>query len=161
MEFKKGDKKVINAWASYDWANSVYHLVITYTRFPIYYEAGTHSGGNNKVTFLGFDFLPDALYTYALSFAFLVIAAISPLLSGIADYSGNKKIFMKFFCYMGALACSLLYFFTASTFWLGIVMVILACIGYAGSIVFYNAYLPEIVEPHEQNKLSARGFSMG
>ncbi len=161
MEFKKGDKKVINAWASYDWANSVYHLVITSTLFPIYYEAVTHSGGNNKVTFLGFDFLPDALYTYALSFAFLVIAAISPLLSGIADYSGNKKIFMKFFCYMGALACSFLYFFTANTLWLGILMVIFACIGYAGSIVFYNAYLPEIVDHKDQDRVSAKGFASG
>src|SRR5580658_4481645 len=110
--FVKGDKKVVNAWAIYDWANSVYHLVITSTLFPIYYSAVTHASGAERVTFLGISFLPDALYTYALSFAFLVIAAISPLLSGIADYSGNKKIFMKFFCYMGALACSLLYFFT-------------------------------------------------
>lgn len=161
MIFKKGDKKIINAWASYDWANSVYHLVITSTLFPIYYEAVTNSGGNNTIRFFGFSFLPDALYTYALSFAFLVIATISPLLSGIADYSGNKKIFMKFFCYMGALACSLLYFFTASTLWIGITMVIFACIGYAGSIVFYNAYLPEIVERHDQDRVSAKGFAYG
>ena len=101
--FKKGDKKVMNAWAMYDWANSVYHLVITSTLFPIYYTAVT-GGSGAKVNFLGFSFLSDALYTYALSFAFLVIAAVAPLLSGIADYTGNKKIFMKFFCYMGALS---------------------------------------------------------
>jgi len=160
VEFKKGDKKVINAWASYDWANSVYHLVITSTIFPIYYDSVAQLSGG-KVTFLGSTFLPDALYTYALSFAFLVIAAISPLLSGIADYSGNKKIFMKFFCYMGALACSFLYFFTASTLWLGITLVIFACIGYAGSIVFYNAYLPEIVEHKDQDHVSAKGFAYG
>ncbi|HTA27631.1 MAG TPA: MFS transporter [Bacteroidia bacterium] len=160
--FVKGDKKVVNAWAIYDWANSVYHLVITSTLFPIYYSAVTHAGGAERVTFLGMSFLPDALYTYALSFAFLVIAAVSPLLSGIADYSGNKKIFMKFFCYMGASACSLLFFFTdTSNLWLGITMVIFACIGYAGSIVFYNAYLPEIVDHHEQDKVSAKGFSYG
>jgi MFS transporter, UMF1 family len=161
MEFKKGDKRVITAWASYDWANSVYHLVITSTIFPIYYDSVTGSMGKEKVSFLGLTFLPDALYTYALSFAFLVIAAISPLLSGIADYSGNKKIFMKFFCYMGALACSFLYFFTASTLWLAIVLVIFACIGYAGSIVFYNAYLPEIVDHKEQDHVSAKGFAYG
>ncbi len=182
MEFKKGDKKVINAWASYDWANSVYHLVITSTLFPIYYDSVTASTGSEKVTFLGLSFLPDALYTYALSFAFLVIAALSPLLSGIADYSGNKKIFMKFFCYMGALSCSLLYFFKGTPIWFGlskiqeqqhllffttsniglaITMVIFACIGYAGSIVFYNAYLPEIVDHHEQDHVSAKGFAYG
>jgi len=159
--FKKGDKKVENAWAMYDWANSVYHLVITSTIFPIYYSAVTHSNNSEKVTFLGFKFLPDALYTYALSFAFLVIAAVSPLLSGIADYRGNKKVFMKFFCYMGALACSGMYFFTASNLWLGIVLVIFACVGYAGSIVFYNAYLPEIVEHSDQNRVSAKGFALG
>ena len=158
--FKKGDKKVANAWAIYDWANSVYHLVITSTLFPIYYTAVT-GGSGGKVNFLGHSFLSDAIYTYALSFAFLVIAAVAPLLSGIADYTGNKKIFMKFFCYMGALSCSLMYFFTSSNLWLGIVLVILACIGYAGSIVFYNAYLPEIVEPIDQNRLSAKGFSLG
>ncbi len=161
MEFKKGDKKVINAWATYDWANSVYHLVITSTLFPIYYNSVTHENGAEKVTFLGYTCLPDALYTYALSFAFLVIAAISPLLSGIADYSGNKKVFMKFFCYMGAIACSLLYFFTSANLWLGISMVIFACVGYAGSIVFYNAYLPEIVEREDQNRVSAKGFAYG
>ncbi len=168
--FVKGDKKVVNAWAIYDWANSVYHLVITSTLFPIYYSATTRwiagppmkaSGGPNVVNFLGLSVLPDALYTYALSFAFLVIAALAPLLSGIADYSGNKKIFMKFFCYMGASACSLLFFFDFSNLWLGITMVIFACIGYAGSIVFYNAYLPEIVEHKDQDKLSAKGFSYG
>ncbi len=160
--FVKGDKKVVNAWAIYDWANSVYHLVITSTLFPIYYSAVTHAGGVQTVKFLGFTFLPDALYTYALSFAFLVIAAVAPLLSGIADYSGNKKIFMKFFCYMGASACSLLFFFTdVSTLWLAITMVIFACVGYAGSIVFYNAYLPEIVELKDQDRVSARGFSYG
>ena len=159
--FRKGDKKVESAWVMYDWSNSVYHLVITSTIFPIYYSVVTHTISSGMITFLGFNFLPDALYTYALSFAFLVIAAFSPLLSGIADYTGNKKVFMQFFCYMGALACSSLYFFTASNLWLGITMVIFACIGYAGSIVFYNAYLPEIAVPERQDLLSAKGFSRG
>jgi len=159
--FKKGDKKVVNAWAMYDWANSVYHLVITSTIFPIYYSGVTRSNNTDTVSFLGFKFLPDALYTYALSIAFLIIAAISPLLSGIADYRGNKKVFMQFFCYMGALSCSAMYFFTASNLWLGILLVIFACVGYAGSIVFYNAYLPEIVEPQDQNRVSAKGFALG
>jgi UMF1 family MFS transporter len=145
----------------YDWANSVYHLTITTAIFPIYYAGVAASISSGKINFLGLTTLPLALYNYALAFAFLIIAAVSPLLSGIADYTGNKKIFMKFFCYMGALACSALYFFTVSTFWVGIVMVIFACIGYAGSIVFYNAYLPEIVEPADQNRISAKGFSLG
>src|SRR5580658_6722922 len=117
--FQKGDKKVINAWAMYDWANSVYHLVITTTIFPIYYDSVTRNGSSNMITFMGFTLPSPALYTYCLSFAFLIIAILAPFLSGIADYSGNKKRFMKFFCYMGAISCSCMFFFTASNLWLG------------------------------------------
>lgn len=158
---KKNDKKTINAWVLYDWANSVYPLVITSTIFPIYYAAVTSLPGTDKVHFLGMDIVNTALYSYALSFSFLIIAAVSPLLSAIADYSGNKKSFMRFFCYLGAISCSALYFFIPGMLWVGILGFMFASIGYSGSIVFYNAYLPEIADPSEQDKVSARGFAMG
>lgn len=164
---KIGNKKIINAWAMYDWANSVYNLVITATIFPIYYKAVTTTrdeAGNeisNLVTFWGIEFKNTALYDFALAFAYLVIAAIIPLLSGIADYSGSKKRFMQFFCYLGALSCTLMYFFDASNLGFGIGMAVLACMGFTGSLVFYNAYLPEIAPPEMQDKLSAKGFALG
>lgn len=164
---EKGNKKVINAWATYDLANSVYNLVITATIFPIYYKAVTTTrddAGNevsNLVTFYGCEIKNTTLYDFAIAFAFLIIAALSPVLSGIADYGGSKKRFMQFFCYMGATACSLMYFFNADTLYLGILLVVLACMGFAGSLVFYNAYLPEIAPPEQQDAVSAKGFAMG
>ncbi|TAL62793.1 MAG: MFS transporter [Bacteroidetes bacterium] len=159
---QKGDKKIITAWSFYDWANSVYPLVITSTIFPIYYLSVTKTNAGNTVHFLGREYTNTTLYDFALAIAFLVIAVISPLLSGIADYSGSKKRFMQFFCYLGALSCSAMYFFTGlENLWIGILTVILACIGYAGSIVFYNAFLPEIAEPEDHDRVSAKGFSMG
>jgi UMF1 family MFS transporter len=161
-ELKKGNKKIITAWSFYDWANSVYSLVITSTIFPIYYLAVTKTEGSNQVHFLGRDYTNTTLYDYALAFAFLVVAIISPLLSGIADYSGNKKRFMQFFCYLGSVSCAAMYFFTGlENLWIGILTAILACIGYSGSIVFYNAFLPEIAEPEDHDKVSAKGFAMG
>ena len=158
----KGNKKIIRAWAMYDWANSSYSLVITSALFPIYFHAITTTPENNTVRFLGRNFNSDSLQTYAISLAFLVIATINPLLSSIADYSGNKKKFMYFFSTLGAFACSSLFFFTSlDTLWVGVFGVVLAAIGYAGSIVFYNAFLPEIAEPQDQDKVSARGFAMG
>jgi UMF1 family MFS transporter len=163
----KGSKKLINAWATYDLANSVYNLVITATIFPIYYKAVTttkDAAGNevsNLVNFLGFQIKNTTLYDFAIAFAFLVIAILSPLLSGIADYGGSKKKFMQFFCYLGATSCSLMYFFNAQTLYLGVLLAILACIGFAGSLVFYNAYLPEIAAPEQQDAVSAKGFAMG
>ncbi|HNQ60911.1 MAG TPA: MFS transporter [Bacteroidia bacterium] len=159
---EKGNKKIIRAWTMYDWANSAYSLVITSALFPIYFHAITTSDNNNEVRFLGRNFNSDSLQTYAISLAFLLIAAISPILSSIADYSGRKKRFMYFFSTMGALSCSALYFFDSlDTLWIGVFGSILAAIGYAGSIVFYNAFLPEIADVKDQDKVSAKGFAMG
>lgn len=157
----KGNKKLIRAWAVYDWANSVYSLVITSAVFPVYYSAVTSSGGSEMVSFLGMNLINTALYSYAISFSFLVIALLSPLLSGIADYSGRKKDFMRFFCYLGAASCIGLYFFDAEHLYAGIICSVLASIGFAGSLVFYNAYLPEIARKSEQDAVSAKGFSYG
>lgn len=160
-------KKVINGWAMYDWANSAYNLVITSTIFPAYYDAITSTKDNSgnilshQVHFLGAALESASLYNYAIAFAYLVIACISPILSSIADYKGNKKRFMQFFCYLGGLACCTLYFFDSSTLSLGIICAILAAIGYCGSLVFYNSYLPEIAAEPDQDKVSAKGFAYG
>ena len=159
---KKGDKKIITAWSFYDWANSVYPLVITSTIFPIYYLSVTQTDVSNKVHFIGREYTNTTLYDFSLAFAYLVVALIAPLLSGIADYSGSKKRFMQFFCYLGSISCAAMYFFTGvENLWIGILTAILACIGYSGSIVFYNAFLPEIAEPKDHDRVSAKGFAMG
>jgi UMF1 family MFS transporter len=155
-------KKTINGWALYDWANSAYSLVIVSTVFPVYYLAITSNGARgDRVEFFGHSFINTALSNYALAFAYLVIALLSPFLSSMADYRGNKKRFMQFFCYLGSLACCGLFFFRADTLEWGIICFVLAAIGYCGSIVFYNAYLPEIAPPGLQDKVSARGFAYG
>jgi UMF1 family MFS transporter len=161
LDLKKGDKKLINAWAFYDWANSVYSLVIATAVFPIYYEAVT-SDNNGIVRFMGIDFNNSSLLSYSLSFSFLIVAILSPILSGIADYTGNKKRFMQFFCYLGSLSVMGLFFFKGQdTLWIGIVGTILASIGFWGSIVFYNSYLPEIALPEQYDRVSAKGFMFG
>lgn len=155
-------KKVQNAWAMYDWANSVYSLVITSTIFPVYYNSVTKgSDGSDRVDFFGLEVVNTVLYSYSISFSYFVIALISPLLSGIADASGKKLSFMKFFAYLGSISCMGLFFFDASNLEFGILCSVLASIGYAGSIVFYNAYLPEIATEEEYDFLSARGFALG
>ncbi len=158
----KGDKKTINAWAMYDWANSTYSLVISSALFPIYFHAKTTFGDSNNVRFLGIEWNSESLQLYCISLAFLFIALLNPLLSSIADYSGRKKRFMYFFSTLGAISCSSLYFFESlNTLWVGILGSILAAIGYAGSIVFYNAFLPEIAEAKDQDRVSAKGFALG
>ena len=158
---QKGDRKLTHSWAFYDWANSVYSLVISTAIFPIYYETVTQTE-SGMVQFLGMQFNNTALYTYALSFSFLIVAFISPFLSGIADYVGNKKSYMQFFCYFGSISVMSLYFFEGiETLWIGILFSVFASIGFWGSLVFYNAYLPEVAYSDQQDQVSALGFIYG
>jgi UMF1 family MFS transporter len=177
---KKGDKKIIRGWVFYDWANSVYNLVISSAIFPIFYNSkttgrfldeynSTHNldltevpeGVDVMVNFFGTELSPSVLMSFVLSASFLAVSFLSPMLSGIADFSGNKKKFMQFFCYLGALSCISLYWFGDVPIEVGMLSIFLASIGFWNSLVFYNAYLPEIAEPKDHDRISARGFSMG
>ena len=158
--YPKGSKKLLNAWAFYDWANSVYALTITSTIFPIFYAA-LFTLDNKQVHAFGTDIKNTALISFITAFAFLVIAFMSPLLSGIADYIGNKKVFMKFFCYTGALACIGLNWFSLDYIYLSLAFYFLGLIGFWGSLVFYNSYLPDIAFPEQQDRISAKGYSLG
>lgn len=164
---EKGHPKLLHAWAFYDWANSVYSLVISSAIFPIYYGALTivkdENGKvlNDKVDFLGYSINNDALISYTTALAFLFVVIMSPILSGIADNLGNKKRFMQFFCYLGALSCIGLFWFDLEHLVLGLTFYFLGLIGFWGSLVFYNSYLPDIAFKNQQDKLSAKGFSLG
>lgn len=164
-DLPKGNKKLLHAWAFYDWANSVYSLVIASAIFPIFYGALTIVKKDGQiydtVSFLGFDFNNDTLISYVTALAFLMVSILSPLLSGIADYAGNKKNFMRFFNYLGAVACIGLFWFNIEILWFGLLCYFLALIGFWGSLVFYNSYLPDIAFPEQQDKISAKGFSLG
>ena len=158
-ELAKGSKKLLNAWAFYDWANSVYTLVITSSIFPLFYA--TLFNENKNIDVFGTTISNTALITFVTAFAFLVVAIISPLLSGIADYVGNKKRFMQVFCYLGGCSCIGLYFFNLEHIYLSLTFYFFGLIGYWGSLVFYNSYLPDVAFNEQQDGLSARGFSFG
>ena len=159
IALKKGSKKLINAWAFYDWANSVYSLVISSAIFPIYY--GLIFSEINFISFFGYQIKNTAVISFITAFAFVVVALMSPILSGIADYIGNKKRFMKIFVYIGSISCLGLYWFELQTIYLGLFFYFFALIGLWASLVFYNSYLPDIAYPDQQDIASARGFSYG
>ncbi len=173
---EKGDKKIIKGWIMYDWANSVYNLVISSAIFPIFYDGVTKAAYSEKlgvavkdlpvnttilVDFFGFSMSSSVLYSYVLSASFLVVSFLSPLLSGIADFSGKKKMFMRFFNYLGVVSCFSLYFFDVDHLEWGMVSVFFASIGFWNSLVFYNAFLPEIAKKKDHDRISAKGYSMG
>jgi len=157
----QGDKRIIRGWVLYDWANSVYQLTIASAVFPVYYNQVTRTGSDFTVEFFGLRIINTVLYSWAIAAAYLLIAAVSPLLSSIADYTGRRKAFMKVFTWIGALSCGALFFFDRTTIELGVIAFALATLGYGGSIVFYNSFLPIIAAPEDQDRVSARGYAMG
>ena len=157
--YSKGDKKILKAWAFYDWANSVYPLVIGTAVFPIFY--GELFVESDYIDFLGINYKNTALIQHITSLVFLLLALLIPILSGIADFIGNKKNFMKFFCYLGSASCIGLYFFDLENIYLGFSFYFLALFSFWASLVFYNSYLPDIAFPKQQDRISALGFSYG
>lgn len=171
---EKGNKKIIKGWVFYDWANSVYNLVISSAIFPIFYDTVTtksyltrvgrdalKEGESATVIFFGHELSNSVLLSFVLSASFLVVSFLSPMLSGIADYTGSKKKFLRFFCYLGSISCVSLFWFNPERIEIGMLSLFFASIGFWNSLVFYNAFLPEIAEPEDHDKVSARGFSMG
>ncbi|SDD88798.1 MFS transporter, UMF1 family [Dyadobacter soli] len=159
---KKNIPSIINAWCMYDWANSVHALVIVSSIFPVYFSATALSAsGTPDVNFFGTQIKSSVLFSYTVSVSFLITALLVPICTAIADFTGKKKRFMQFFCYTGAVSCMLLYFFTKETLISGVFLFGLSLIGWSGSIVFYDSYLPEIATEDRFDKYSARGFSLG
>jgi UMF1 family MFS transporter len=157
----KGHPKLLNAWAFYDWANSVYSLVIASAVFPIFYEMIFSEAKKDFVNLFGMQIKATAMISFVTAFAFLIVAVCSPILSGISDYLGNKKAFMRFFCYLGGLSCICLYWFDIDNLFLSYTAYFFGLIGFWSSLVFYNSYLPDIAFPEQQDRVSAKGFSMG
>jgi UMF1 family MFS transporter len=155
---KINDPKIIRAWAYYDWANSAFALVITTAIFPAYYLAIT----NDTIDLFGLQIPNSALYAFTITIAYLILAIASPVLSGMADYGGRKKQFLLLFTLLGSISCAGLYFFESmDQILLGTLLFLLGLIGFAGGLVFYNAYLPEIASPDQYDRVSAKGFSLG
>jgi len=159
--FEKGSKKVLNAWAFYDWANSVYSLVISSAVFPIFYGALFRLAEVEQVSVFGVMIARGPLISYLSSAAFVLIALATPLISGVADYMGNKKAFLKFFCYLGAASCIALYWFSLEHIYLSLLCYFFGLVGSWLSIAIYNSYLPDIAYKDQQDRVSARGFAMG
>ncbi len=157
----KGDKRLVRGWVMYDWANSVYQLTIASAIFPIYYNTITRTGDNFTVSFFGAPVINTVLYSWAIAAAYLLVAIGSPLFSSMADYTGRRKGFMRAFTMIGAVACGALFFFDKNHIEFGVIAFALGTIGYGGSIVFYNSFLPVIAEPEDQDRISARGYAMG
>jgi UMF1 family MFS transporter len=142
--------KAIRAWTMYDWANSAFATTVMAAILPNYF--GMYIATEASLT----------LWGYTVAIGSLIAAIISPVLGAIADFRGSKKTFMGFFVALGVTSTALMYLVDTPGDWLlASVLYILGTIGFAGSLVFYDALLPHIADPDEIDEVSARGYAMG
>lgn len=153
MQLSKQQK----AWAYYDVGNSSYQLVIVTAIFPIYYAAVCPE----NISLFGSVWSKASFYLMLFSMSYLFIGIANPLLSGIADFSMARKKFMIGFTITGIIGTLMLCLFDSNHLEIGFMGTFLSTVGYAGSMVFYNAYLPEIAKEEDQDLLSARGYAWG
>ncbi len=154
------NKRTINGWALFDWANSAYALVISVAIFPAYFRSVTP----DIIEVFGMQVTNTGIFAFSVSASYIILAVLSPILSGIADNSNRRLGFLKVFTYIGSLACLSMFFFLGELpmAWLsGITSFVLATIGFAGGLVFYNSFLPQIATKDHYDRVSAKGFAFG
>ncbi len=154
--------KRVWGWVLYDFAESTFATSILVAVLPIYFLSIAPEG---DITFsiAGFSFRTAApsIWGYTVALSTIIVAAISPILGAVADYSGTRKRFLAAFGYLGALFSGLLFLVGDGQYLLAAVLFMVANIGSAAGTVFYNALLPEVAAPEDMDWVSGKGFSMG
>jgi len=155
---KEKTSKAELGWVIFDWANSSYSLVISTAIFPTFFIAMT----DPNIQIGPISASNSSIYAYTVAFAYLIVCFMSPILSGIADFGGHRKFFMRLFTTLGSLSCMALFFFNGMD---QLVWCLVAFAGaatcHAASLVFYDSYLSQLVPPKRSDKLSAKGYAYG
>ncbi len=157
------DRREIFGWTMYDWANSAFSTTVVTVFLGPYLSniAQAAADANGMLYLFGIPIKYDSLFTYCVSASILLQVVLLPILGAIADYSHLRKRMLMTFSTLGAVATILLFFVAPGLHWVGAALFILANVSFGASIVFYNAYLPDIASPDQRDQVSSRGFALG
>lgn len=157
------DPKEIFGWAMYDWANSAFSATVVTVFLGPYLTSLVKAVADvdGLVYLLGIPLRYDSFFAYCTAVSVVLQVFVLPILGAVADYSHLRKFFLQFFCVLGALATALLFFLRTGLHWLGAGLYIVANLAFGASIVFYNAYLPDIASPARRDQVSAFGWGLG
>jgi UMF1 family MFS transporter len=162
---QSNDKREIFGWVMYDWANSAFSTTVATTLLGVYLTGLAQSILGDNGTVISFGPLgrvsSKSFFPFCVAASVFLQAFLLPVLGAIADYSNLKKRLMALFCYVGVAATCLLFFITGSLYTIGGALFILANLCFGASIVFYNAFLPEITTEDKRDKVSSRGYALG
>jgi len=151
------------AWYMYDWANSAFPTTVLTVFIGPYLTtiAKAAADSHGDVSLLGMRVTAEAFFPYIVSLSVLLQVLLLPLLGAIADYSHFKKRMFGLFAYVGALATLGMYFLQGTNYQLGGILFLVANLGFGASVVFYNAFLPDIAAPEDRDHVSSVGWALG
>lgn len=159
------DRREIFGWKMYDWANSAFYTTVVGALFGPYLTriAQDAVGKNGTVLKLGFmgTVTAESFPSLCVSISVAAQVILLPVLGALGDYSNLKKRLFVLFCYLGVTANALLFFISGNLYLVGGLLFIIANLCFGASIVFYNAFLPEIASPDQRDKVSSRGYAYG
>ncbi len=161
----RNDKREILGWAMYDWANSAFSTTVgTVFLAPYILSLASEAGkafADGYPRLWGIPVAPASFFSYCVSISVLMQVLFLPILGAIADYSHVRKLMMRIFATAGALFTVMLFAVSGDLWWLGGLLFILANLAFGASIVFYNAYLPDIASSDQRDRVSSFGWAMG
>jgi UMF1 family MFS transporter len=145
------EKKKIFVWSLYDFANTSYSIIVVTFLYAVYFKETVNSNSGEG----------DFYWGLGTSVSMLLTALISPVLGAVADYTSTKKRFLSFFTVVCIISTALLFFVGPGDVLLGLLLLIIANIGFEAGLIFYDSFLPEITKPKNFGRVSGYGFAMG
>jgi UMF1 family MFS transporter len=162
---QENDAREIFGWKVYDWANSAFSTTVAGVFLGEYTTrlAQRAVGENGAILSLGGTDLITAksFFPFCVGASVFLQVFLLPVLGSLADYSNLKKRMLALFCYVGVAATCLMFFVTGKLYVAGGVLFVVANLSFGASMVFYNAYLPEMTTEDQRDKVSSRGFAYG
>ncbi len=147
----------------YDWANSAFATSGIAAIFPAYFVVLFQQSLGEETSFFGRELNATAMWSFGIAFSTMIVAFSSPVIGVIADRFAIKKTLLWIYTGVGSLATVLSFFsvYTGSPWaWL-FAFFVLGNIGFAGSIVIYNSFLPNVSPTKILDEVSSRGFAYG
>lgn len=140
-------------WALYDWANSAFATTVLAGFFPILFKEYWNAGVDAATS--------TARLGDASSLASLIVAILAPILGAIADRAGRRKAGLFAFTALGVVMTGALGMVEKGNWQLASLCFVLAQIGFAGGLGFYDSLLVGVAPPADYERVSSLGYGLG
>ena len=143
----------LRAWAMYDWANSAFWSTVVTAVFPAFFGSYAAAGLSGVEA--------TSRFAWGTTIALTLVALTAPVLGALADHRPLKKRLLLVFLLIGAVATLLMATIGRGQWMYALILFMVANVGVASTLVFYDSLLPHLAAPEEIDRVSTAGYAMG